>query len=91
MNMLRTMAVAALLIAAGPSSQALAQCVSGQEGGSSSNRGRSCRSRRRCGAPAISRDQLAGDPQLCQAGGGYVYRVRVYQDGQVTAVNIPAN
>ena len=39
----------------------------------------------------VSRDQLAGNPQLCQAGGGFVYRVRVYQDGQLTGVNIPAN
>lgn len=31
------------------------------------------------------------DVQLCQGGGGYVYRVRVLQaDGQVTDVSIPA-
>ena len=39
----------------------------------------------------VSRNQLAGDPQLCRGGGGYVYRVRIVQNGQVRAVNIPAN
>jgi len=38
-----------------------------------------------------SGDQLAGRPQLCEAGGGYVYRVRIVQEGQVQAVTIPAN
>jgi len=30
------------------------------------------------------------DAQLCGGGGGYVYRVRVRQDGKVRSVNIPA-
>lgn len=38
-----------------------------------------------------SGDQLAGRPQLCEAGGGYVYRVKIVQQGQVQSVTIPAN
>jgi hypothetical protein len=39
----------------------------------------------------FSPDELAGDPQLCQGGGGYVYRVKVMRDGQVSSVAIPAS
>ena len=30
------------------------------------------------------------DAQLCRSGGGWSYRVRYRQDGQVTSANIPA-
>lgn len=30
------------------------------------------------------------DAELCRAGGGYVYRVRILEDGQVRGTNIPA-
>ncbi len=39
----------------------------------------------------LSRDQLVGSPNLCRAGGGYVYRVRVLQrGGRVRPMSIPA-
>jgi hypothetical protein len=39
----------------------------------------------------LSSDQVV-EVQLCQAGGGYVYRVRVLQPGgKVRGMNIPAN
>jgi hypothetical protein len=30
------------------------------------------------------------DAQLCRAGGGFVYRVRILQNGQVRGTNVPA-
>ena len=42
---------------------------------------------------AMQRAGVSGqviDAQLCPAGGGYVYRVRVRQDGQVTSHQFPA-
>ena len=38
-----------------------------------------------------SGDQLAGRPQLCEAGGRYVYHVKIVQQGQVQSITIPAN
>ena len=42
---------------------------------------------------AMQRAGVSGkviDVELCQAGGGYVYRVRVRQDGQVQSHQLPA-
>ena len=80
------------LAAAGPSSAALAQsCVSGQQARQLLEQGQAVPFPDALQRAGYSRDQLAGSPQLCQAGGGFVYRVRIVQDGQVSSVNIPAN
>jgi uncharacterized membrane protein YkoI len=43
---------------------------------------------------AIRQAGLAGgrvvDAQLCRAGGGFVYRIRILQDGEVSGRTIPA-
>ena len=86
-----TLLATLLFAAAGLPSAASAQCVSGQEARQLLEQGQVVPFPEALRRAGVSRDQLAGNPQLCQAGGGFVYRVRVYQDGQLTGVNIPAN
>jgi hypothetical protein len=83
--------VAMLVAAAGMPSKSLAQCVSGQQARELISQGQVVTFPEALQRAGVSRDQVAGNPQLCQGGGGYVYRVRVYQDGQLSGVNIPAN
>jgi hypothetical protein len=83
--------LATLLAAAGLPSAGLAQCVSGQEARQLLEQGQVVPFPEALRRAGVSRDQLAGNPELCQAGGGFVYKVRVYQDGQLTGANIPAN
>ena len=87
-----TLFASLLLGAASLPSEVLAQsCVSGQEARQLLEQGQVVPLPEALRRAGVSRDQLAGNPQLCQAGGGFVYKVRVYQDGQLSAVNIPAN
>lgn len=90
---LRIIAVAALVLAmAGSASPSLAQgCVSGREGRALLEEGRIIPFPEALRRAGYGSDQLAGDPELCQAGGGFVYQVRVVRDGQVSSVSIPAN
>jgi len=81
-----------LLAAAGFPSAGLAQsCVSGQQARQLLEQGQVVPFPEALRRAGVSRDQLAGNPQLCESGGGLVYKIRVYQDGQLTGVNIPAN
>lgn len=90
MTRYRTMAAALfLLAAAGLSSEGRAQCVSPGEGNQLVQRGQV--------APlptALANAGLGGvqviDVQLCQAGGGWVYRVRYNAGGAVNTANVPA-
>jgi hypothetical protein len=85
--------LATLLFAvAGLPSAGMAQnCVSGQEARQLLEQGQIVPLPEALQRAGVSRDQLAGNPQLCESGGGLVYKIRVYQDGQLTGVNIPAN
>ena len=66
-------------------------CVSGRDGRQLLEQGEVVplpEAMRRAG---LKRDQVV-EVQLCQAGGGFVYRVRVLQPGgQVRSVDIPAS
>lgn len=86
-------ALAALLLStAGISSLGMAQgCVSGQQARNLLEQGRAVPLAVALQRAGISPNQLAGDAQLCQSGGGFIYRVRIVQDGQVSSVSIPAN
>ena len=86
-----TLVAMLLLAAAGFSPAALAQCVSGQQARELISQGQVVTFPEALQRAGVQRDQVAGNPQLCSAGGGFVYKVRVYQDGQLTGVNIPAN
>jgi hypothetical protein len=86
-----TLPLMLLLAAAGTPSASLAQCVSGQQARELIAQGQVVTFPEALQRAGVSRDQVAGNPQLCQAGGGFVYKVRVYQDGQLSGVNIPAN
>ena len=85
--------IVALLLATAGASPGLAQggCVSRQEARQLLEQGQAVPFPDALQRAGYSSDELAGDPQLCQSGGGLVYRVRIYQDGQVVAVSIPAN
>ncbi len=92
MCQLSMIAIVALLATAGAPSPGLAQsCVSGQEARQLLEQGQAVPFPEAIRRAGISPNQLAGDPQLCQSGGGFVYVVQVLQDGQVTSVSIPAN
>jgi len=86
----RTLLFSALALAgAGAFSEVQAQCVSRQEARQVLQQGEA--------APLPTALQNAGlgdaqvlDAQLCRSGGGWSYRVRYRQDGQVTSANIPA-
>jgi hypothetical protein len=72
--------------------QALAQgCVGGREAQELIQQGQVAPFPEALRRAGFAPNELAGDPQLCQGGGGYVYRVRVMRDGQVSSVSIPAN
>jgi hypothetical protein len=94
MRQWRTIAAAAALLAlSGLGTESLGQggCVSGHEARQILEKGQAAPFPEAFRRAGYSRNQLAGDPQLCQSGGGYVYRVRVVQGGQVSSVTIPAN
>jgi len=93
MNKLPMIALAAMLLAAaGPASPGMAQgCMSGQQARQLLEQGQAVPFPEALRRAGYSRNQLAGGPELCQAGGGYVYRLRVVRNGQVSAVTIPAN
>jgi hypothetical protein len=93
MSAARILILAALfLAAAGPLSPSQAQsCVGRQEARQLIQQGQAVSLAVALQRAGISSDQLAGDPQLCQSGGGFAYRVQVVQDGQVSSVTIPAN
>jgi hypothetical protein len=93
MSAARTLILAALFVGtAGLSSEGWAQnCVGGQEARQILQQGQAVPLAEALQRAGISPDQLAGNPQLCQSGGGFVYRVRVYQDGQLSSRAIPAN
>jgi hypothetical protein len=93
MSAARTLVLAALFLGiAGVFSNTSAQsCVGGQQARQILQQGRAVPLAEALQRAGISPDQLAGNPQLCQSGGGFVYRVRVYQDGQLSSRTIPAN
>ena len=92
MSAARILILAALfLAAAGPLSPSRAQCVGGQEARQVLEQGQAVPLPVALQRAGISPDQLAGNPQLCQSGGGFVYRVQVVENGQVNSVTIPAN
>jgi hypothetical protein len=93
MSKVRTIATAVLLLAlAGPPSGASAQggCVSPGEGQQMVAQGQVRPFPDAFRGAGFTADQLVDQPQLCSAGGGWVYRVRVLQGGQVSTVDIPA-
>jgi hypothetical protein len=90
MTRFSTIAVAALMLAlSGLQAESAAQCASGSEARQLIEQGQAM--------PLPSALQAAGlgdaqvlDAQLCRAGGGWSYRVRFRQGGQVSSANIPA-
>ena len=93
MSKARTLILALLFLgAAVPFADAWAQgCVGGQEAREILQQGQAIPLAEALQRAGISPDQLAGNPQLCQSGGGFVYRVRVNQGGELSSVTIPAN
>jgi len=93
MSAARTLVLAALFVGTlGLSSDGWAQsCVGGQEARQILQQGQAVPLAEALQRAGISPDQLAGNPQLCQSGGGFAYRIRVYQDGQLSSRTIPAN
>jgi hypothetical protein len=88
MNGLRIIAVAALLAFSGLPGAAMAQgCVSGQEARQLLDQGQVIPFPEAAARAGLESNQVA-DAQLCQSGGGYVYRVRLRDGGQAS---IPAN
>jgi hypothetical protein len=81
--------VALLLATAAPVSPGMAQggCVSNSEGHQLVAQGQAITFPEAASRAGIEANQVVG-VQLCQAGGGYVYRVRL-RDGR--QANIPAN
>lgn len=80
------------LVTIGPVSPAKAAgCVTRQEAHAMLERGEALPFPEALQRAGYSSDQLAGGPQLCEAGGRYVYRVKIVQQGQVQSVTIPAN
>jgi hypothetical protein len=80
------------LATVGPASPAMAAgCVAGQEARALLERGEAIPFPEALQRAGYSGDQLAGGPQLCEAGGRYVYRVKIVEQGQVQSVTIPAN
>ena len=79
-----------LLAAAGVASEGRAQCVPSGEGQQMVAQGQVLTLPQALQRAGISASQLAGQPQLCRAG-GWVYRVPIVQGGQRTTVNIPAS
>lgn len=80
------------LATVGPASPAMAAgCVAGQEARAVLERGEAITFPEALQRAGYSRDQLAGGPQLCEAGGRYVYRIKIVEQGQVQSVTIPAN
>ena len=90
MSAARTLLAAALFLSlAGGFSEGRAECVSGREARQVLEKGQA--------APLPTAMQNAGmsgaqvlEAQLCKAGGGWSYRVRYRQGGQVRSANIPA-
>jgi hypothetical protein len=68
-----------------------AGCVAGQQARAILERGEAIPFPEALRRAGYSGDQLAGGPQLCEAGGRYIYRVKIVQRGQVQSVTIPAN
>jgi hypothetical protein len=87
----RTMLVAAFFLSlAGGFSEGRAECVNGKQARQVLEQGQA--------APLPTAMQNAGlngaevvEAQLCRAGGGWSYRVRYRQGGQVRSANIPAS
>jgi hypothetical protein len=85
------MVIAAFVLGlAGGFSEGQAECVSGHDARQVLEQGQA--------APLPTAMQNAGlngaqvlDAQLCRAGGGWSYRVRYRQGGQVRSANIPAS
>jgi hypothetical protein len=91
MGNLPTLALMALCLLGTPSQGVAQGCVTRQQARQLFEQGQAIPFPEALRRAGLSRNQLAGDPQLCRGGGGYVYRVRIVQNGQVQAVNIPAN
>ncbi|MBA3516192.1 MAG: hypothetical protein H0T75_00715 [Rhizobiales bacterium] len=69
---------------------AQAACISGQEGRQLLEQGQVVPFPEAMRQAGLKRDEVV-DVQLCEGGGGFVYRVRVLQPGgRVRSMNIPA-
>ncbi len=69
---------------------AQAACISGQEGRRLLEQGQVVPFPEAMRQAGLKRDEVV-DVQLCEGGGGFVYRVRVLQPGgRVRSMNIPA-
>jgi hypothetical protein len=93
MSAARVIILAALLLAGAclPSAGLAQGCVSGREARQLIQQGQVVPLPEALRRAGVARNQIAGNPRLCAGGGGFVYQVRVVQDGQVTSVTIPAN
>jgi len=83
------LAVLFLAIAGSPDSGAAQGCLSGGEGRQLLEQGEVMPFPEAMQRAGLSADEVV-EVQLCQSGGGYVYRVRILQGGQVSSKNIPA-
>jgi hypothetical protein len=92
MDSLRVAFATLILATVGLASPAMAQgCVGGQEARAMLEKGQAIPFPEALQRAGYSGDQLAGRPQLCEAGGRYVYHVKIVQQGQVQSITIPAN
>lgn len=88
MQRLRIIAVASLIALCGVTSDGMAQsCVSRQEARQLLDQGQIIPLPDATSRAGIDASQVV-DAELCQGGGGYVYRVRLRDGGQA---NVPAN
>ncbi len=91
-NQIAAAALLFLSLASVPADAVAQGCLSGRDGRQLLEQGEVIPFPEAARRAGISRDQLVGGPDLCQAGRGFVYRVRVLQPGgSVRSVNIPAS
>ena len=83
------LAVLFLTMAGSPDSGSAQGCLSGGEGRQLLEQGEVMPFPEAMQRAGLSADEVV-EVQLCQSGGGYVYRVRILQGGQVSSKNIPA-
>jgi hypothetical protein len=89
MIMLRTIALAALLSFGGLASEGQAQCVPPGQGQQMVDQGTVRPLYVALQGAGLAQAQVLS-AQLCQAGGGWVYRVRYRQGGNVGTADVPA-
>ena len=91
-NRVTAAALLFLALASIPAEATAQGCMSGRDGRELLEQGEVIPFPEAVRRAGISPDQLVGVPDLCQGGGGFVYRVRVLQPGgTVRSMNIPAS